>query len=374
VPVGDQELAGAVVTYVGNQVRLTLHGATRTVATDNVRRLDPLFATAGDVSPDGRTLLYLTADAEDYHNMTVTAVDLKTLQKHVLVQVPSDFWLQTPRWSPNSQWVAYVIQNAVTRAPEVWIANLAGTQHRLVVANKVLTVRSMEGLDKRAPSWSADGKNIVFYDNAYRPTTQYAVSVATGALSAAVAPTPDGCIGGCFICTLPSYLQTNTAWKDIVMQSGGDTIGNAGCALTSLTDLFDYYGSTVGNPGGMANCLNPWGYAEPLNWSGAQVNPPNGPGCDKYTTNFISSQAFGWSTLDSYLQHGHPVIVEVCQSGCSQTHFFVVVGGDGTHNEQDYSINDPARGDTATMDRYASWSLNWMILYQPGSGTWPRCE
>lgn len=62
------------------------------------------------------------------------------------------------------------------------------------------------------------------------------------------------------------------------MQSANQTIGNDGCALTALTMLFDYNGSTVGNPGGMANCLNPWGYADPVTWVGAQTNPPNGPG------------------------------------------------------------------------------------------------
>lgn len=138
--------------------------------------------------------------------------------------------------------------------------------------------------------------------------------------------------------------------------------------------LFDYYGSTVGDPGGMANCLNPWGYADGVNWYGAQVNSPNGPGCDHYTTNFYDSRAFAWTTVDSYLHAGHPVIAEVCTSGCAQTHWFVIVGGDGSTNWSNYWINDPGYGDEATMDRYSSWYLNWMVLYQPGSGTWPRCE
>jgi hypothetical protein len=106
------------------------------------------------------------------------------------------------------------------------------------------------------------------------------------------------------------------------------------------------------------------------------VNPPSGPGCDKYTTNYINSVAFSWSTLDIYLKAGHPVIVGICYDGptCHDTHFFVVVGGDGSHNEANYYVNNPASGSTVAMSTYAGTHLNVMELYQPAGGTWPACE
>lgn len=138
--------------------------------------------------------------------------------------------------------------------------------------------------------------------------------------------------------------------------------------------LFDYYGSTVGDPRGMNNCLGQ--YADLLNWYMAQVNPPNGPGCDRGTTNYIGGGAFSWTNVDTYLRAGHPVIAEICYDGstCGNTHFFVIVGGDGSHIESHYWINDPASGQTVLMSTYAGTYLNYEVLYQPAGGSWGACE
>lgn len=255
-----------------------------------------------------------------------------------------------------------------------------GAHQRLAYAGSNFTHHSMEGYEKNAPDWSLDGKSLFFFDNAMTPTVKWTVSLPSGTAAPTTLVTPKACIGcggGQPLCHLPLYWQRYQAWSGIVMQSRGDTIGAAGCALTSLTMLFDYYGSTVGDPGGMANCLNPWGYADWLNWQGAQVNPPGGPGCDRYTTNFISSQAFDWPTVDSYLRAGHPPIAQVCIDAygqkCYYTHWFVIVSGDGSGNINGYLINDPDDGNLDGMNKYASWYVNWMVLYQPASGSWPAC-
>jgi hypothetical protein len=378
VAVGVQALPGATVQFVGNEVRLTLNGATRVVATDDPARLDPLFAQFAVVSPDAKTLVYLTASGEDFLNTSFTKVNLSTLAKSVIAKFPSNYWVHAPRWSSDSKHLAYVMQDPRTGVPQVWIMDAGGNHAHMVATGGALTAHSMEGFLANAPSWSADDKSIVFYDSAFQPTQQWVVSVAIGARTsiASSGVRPYSCVGGCRLCSLPDYKQSGQSYSNVVMQYGGDTIGAAGCALVTLTDLFDYYGSTVGNPGGMANCLNPWQYADPVNWSGAVVNPPSGPGCDKYTTNYINSVAFSWSTLDIYLKAGHPVIVGICYDGttCHDTHFFVVVGGDGSHNEANYYVNDPASGSTVAMSTYAGTHLNVMELYQPAGGTWPACE
>jgi peptidase C39-like protein/WD40 repeat protein len=379
----------ATITYAGSAVQLAMNGMMRTVATDEPRRMHPLFAQYASVSPDGTTLLYITADALDFSNTTFTLVNLRTLQKHIVASLGNQFWVHAPRWSPDSQRILYVRAHVTTLAPEIWMLDASTAKSRFVFAGGALTHRSLEGFEQNAPNWSADGRSIVFFDSAYKPTKEWSIAVVSGSQSAtllsqpdatAQTPAPDlvccGGGGGPLICALPLYSQNNAAWSGITMLSGGHKIGPAGCALTSLTMLFDYYGSTVGNPGGMASCLNPWNYADGLNWYGAQVNPPNGPGCDRYTTNFINSLAFSWSTVDSYLRAGHPVIVGICFDGpaCTQPHFFIVVGGDGSDNEANYWINDPIDGNQKQMSAYSTAYLNWMVLYQPASGTWPACE
>jgi hypothetical protein len=265
-------------------------------------------------------------------NATITTVNLTTFTKRVIAKLGNTFWIHKPLWSPDSSQILYVNQNASTFAPEVWVMAANGAHRRLAVTGGALTHRSLEGFEKLAPQWSADGKSILFYDSAYKPTGGWLVSLATGARMSAPSPNmcvygsqkpgsaslPRLCGSGGGICCVPVYYQNNQTWSNNLMYGkvNGNvvsaSIGSAGCALTSLTMLFDYNGSTVGNPGGMNNCLSPWYDAYPLQWYNAQVNPPNGPGCDKYTTNWIQQVGFSWSTLDSYLRSGWPVILGGC--------------------------------------------------------------
>jgi hypothetical protein len=186
------------------------------------------------------------------------------------------------------------------------------------------------------------------------------------------------------MCAVPIYYQNQQYYSNDVMLSAGETIGNAGCALTSLTMLFDYFQSidghaTIGDPRGMNNCLSPWGYADGLNWVGAQVNPSSGPGCDHYTSNWISQAGFDWPTLDSYLRSGWPVIVGGCwnaATSCWPTHWVVVIGGNGSDIASNYWINNPAYGATNNMQGLINtgFTFKWMSLYQNGAGTGSPCE
>jgi hypothetical protein len=371
---------------VGNQVQLTLNSSTTIVATDNPNRLYPMFANSSAISPDGWTLIYMTADSVGLHNTTFTAVNLKTLGKQVIASLGDSWWSMDPKWSPDGKHILYVRQDTQLGL-QLWVMDPTGAHQRPMISGSPLTAQSLVGFQPLMPQWSADGKSLIFYDNAYKPTTtQYTLNLATGKLSSAPAPAlcmAGGgalpmCGGGGGIRYTPVYLQSDSRWGGIVMQNWGGTIANDGCALTDLTMLFDYNGSTVGDPGGMAGCLNPRSYAEPLAWYGAQVNPPNGPGCDRFTTNFINKVSYSWSTIDTYLRDGWPVIAGGCWDAptCNQTHWVLIVGGNGSDNTAYYWDNNPAYGDTEQMNNahLNGWTPEWIVLYQKASGTGSPCE
>lgn len=183
---------GTTVRYVGNQVQLALNGTTTTVATDNPKRLDPMFAQLASVSPDGWTLLYVTADSEDMSNTALTTVNLKTQHTQVIASFGHSFWVYAPRWAPDGSRILYT-QQSTTFNPQLWVMNATGAKAHMVTTGGPLTHTSYEGRVDRKPQWSADGKSIIFYESAYKPTKQWTVNVATGAVSNAAGVTPTSC-------------------------------------------------------------------------------------------------------------------------------------------------------------------------------------
>src|SRR5262249_21073801 len=64
-------------------------------------------------------------------------------------------------------------------------------------------------------------------------------------------------------CGVPTFSQNDPAWQAAVMKSGADTIGGAGCALTSTAMLLNYYGASL-NPAALNTCLG--ASADPIDW------------------------------------------------------------------------------------------------------------
>src|SRR5207248_1617517 len=83
-------------------------------------------------------------------------------------------------------------------------------------------------------------------------------------------------------------------WQAAVMKSGSDTIGGAGCALTSTAMLLNYYGSSL-SPAQLNSCLG--GAADPIEWKAV-------PAC---TGNMVTGGDridFTWNDLDALLASG----------------------------------------------------------------------
>ena len=91
--------------------------------------------------------------------------------------------------------------------------------------------------------------------------------------------------------------------------------------------VFKYYGVNH-NPGSLAQCLG--NNACPLVWSTA---------CSGGKADFNGWHTFNWSKLESELQQGRPVILQLSRSG--GMHFVVAVSGSGS-SAQGYLVNDPA--------------------------------
>jgi len=133
------------------------------------------------------------------------------------------------------------------------------------------------------------------------------------------------------------------------MQTCGQTIGQAGCALTSTAMVFKYYGAANKNPGQLNTCLG--NYACPIYWGTAASS------CSENKASWIGSWSFSYSKLQSMLSADRPPIVKLAKGG--STHFVVVTSGSGT-SPSNYSINDPWDGASKKLSDYTDngWTLD----------------
>lgn len=145
---------------------------------------------------------------------------------------------------------------------------------------------------------------------------------------------------------VPLFSQNDPAWKNNVMQTCGQTIGAAGCALTSTAMVFKYYGAVNKNPGQLNTCLGH--YACPIYWAVAAT------ACSENKATFVEYWTFSYPKLQSMLSAGRPPIVKLVKG--DSTHFVVVRSGSGSQ-PSNYHINDPWDGMIKQLSAYigAGW-------------------
>jgi len=142
---------------------------------------------------------------------------------------------------------------------------------------------------------------------------------------------------------VPLFNQNDPAWKNNVMQTCGQTIGAAGCALTSAAMVFKYYGAVNKNPGQLNTCLG--NSACPIHWDVAANS------CSESKATWVDSWSFSYSKLQSMLSADRPPIVKLVKG--SSTHFVVVRSGSGSQ-PGNYQINDPWDGMVRSLSYYTS--------------------
>lgn len=135
---------------------------------------------------------------------------------------------------------------------------------------------------------------------------------------------------------VPYYNQTDSRWASVELGTSGKTIGDIGCATTSLAMTESYRtGSTV-TPDAMANRLT-------YNAAGALYWPENYALVDRIT----------YAQVYAKLKSGVPVIVG-CKNAAGGTHFVVIKGfaGGNSLTASGFLINDPGSRARTTLSQF----------------------
>ncbi len=128
------------------------------------------------------------------------------------------------------------------------------------------------------------------------------------------------------------YLQSDPVWGQDQLGQSVHTMGQVGCAVTSVAMVMKFYGVDV-DPGRLNVFLRDHGgYDEnnDLRWEGPPVLAPE-------RVRHVYEDLPSYYLIDSNLEHGNPVIIRLHLASGS-THFVVVMGKQGF----DYLIRDPS--------------------------------
>jgi peptidase C39-like protein len=165
--------------------------------------------------------------------------------------------------------------------------------------------------------------------------------------------------------SVPVVSQQDGAWAGVQLGSSPvDTIGSAGCAVSAVAMVLNYYGGST-NPAQ----LNAWltannGYATDDDVIWDSVSGASGGRVD-----FTGWYGADLGTVGNELDAGRPVIAEVSLYG--NQHFVVLTGSAGS----DFIINDPWFGDqVAFSSRYGDPSAGIVSIrtFAPRSPSGPR--
>lgn len=133
---------------------------------------------------------------------------------------------------------------------------------------------------------------------------------------------------------VPQYFQGDTRWAEENLGPTEGTIGAEGCAITSVSMIFNYYGIQT-DPQRLNQFLNAHGGFTPQGWLYWEKAAELAPDRVKH----VYEDAPSYYLIDSNLAKGNPVIVRIrFRNGI--THFVVIAGKDGW----DYLIRDPGPG------------------------------
>ena len=321
--------------------------------TEPANVLPGMFQSLLALSSDSSRLAYVTATDDGLHNAHLKLIDVANPGSATdLATVPKGLWTTTPAWSGDGKRLAYVQLDATTSPAgfQLWVADTS-TQPATVAEQTDLVADNFTNGHSASICWTSDNR-VVLIPAVPQGFPSASPVPASAAAQASVSPATGS------KCGVPIYSQNDPVWQAAVMKSGSDTIGGAGCALTSTAMLLNYYGSSL-SPAQLNSCLG--GAADPIEWKAV-------PAC---TGNMVTGGDridFTWNDLDALLASGRPAIVGMLR-GLTGSHFVVVTSGGGGL-AQSYHITDPWDASTfKTLGSYitAGYIPTWIISYSgPG--------
>ena len=322
----------------------------RVLRTEPANVLPGMFQALVSLSDDSARLAYVTASDELLDDAHVEYIDPTNPANRIdLATVPKGMWTVQPAWSADHRKLAYVTLDQSGGAPgqfELWVADTT-TQPATVAIQADLVADNFTNGQSASICWTKDNRVVLVPSN---PLTLLPPVPTTGGASPTASPSPR--TGS--PCGVPIFSQNDPAWRSTVMKSQSDTIGGAGCALTSAAMMLNYYGSSL-TPVQLNTCLG--ANADPVAWKSV-------PDCTDGIVGGGDKIDFTWTDLDALLAAGRPAIVGML-GGQQGSHFVVVTQGGGGVADN-YKITDPWDATTyKTLGGYINDGYNpaWIISF-----------
>ena len=321
--------------------------------TEPANVLPGMFESLLALTPDSSRLAYVTASDELLENAQLESIDVANpATRNDLAAIPKGLWTTTPAWSQDGKRLAFVRVDATVTpvAFQLWVADLS-TQPATVGQQADLLADNFTNGNSASLCWTSGNRVVVI------PAVPQALPAASTPSASSQPQASASPVTGS-PCGVPTFSQNDPAWQAAVMKSGSDTIGGAGCALTSAAMLLNYYGSQL-SPAQLNSCLG--GGADPIDWKAV-------PACTSKVVTGGDRLDFTWQDLDALLASGRPAIVGMLR-GQTGSHFVVVTSGGGGLASS-YRITDPWDATTyKTLASYidSGYTPTWIISFSgPG--------
>jgi Regulator of chromosome condensation (RCC1) repeat/Peptidase_C39 like family len=195
-------------------------------------------------------------------------------------------------------------------------------------------------------------------------------------------------IDGGTTCQVPFFWQGDPQWnKPLYAQSLGGcpglTIASSGCALSSAAMVLQYYGASQTSGG---EYMNPAGLNDCMDKKACNLDWVQAAACSNHKAYYSGYKPYpsstSWASVLSSdiapeLSQNHPVILGMSQKATGNTHFVVVVSGQG-NDPANYTIWNPAY-QCGQNEKLTNWgySTAWeplQVVYYHGQQSQPVCN
>lgn len=125
--------------------------------------------TIPNLTPDGKSIVYSVIKPDDndlLYNSGINIINIDTKETKTIIPdtiIISDFIL-----SPDGNLIAYLNSDNVTKADQLYISKLDGTDNKLLITGSQSNNKNNSLPQKiQSINWTADSKSIVFHDRDY---------------------------------------------------------------------------------------------------------------------------------------------------------------------------------------------------------------